>query len=616
MAIPSDFLEDLRDRVPVSDVVRRHVQLRKQGREWAGLSPFNKEKTPSFFVNDDKRFFHCFSSGKHGDVFTFLMDATGLTFREAVEAVAAMAGIDVPSDGPEAEERRREVKGVQETLALATEFYESQLRMPAGREALAYLRTRGLDDATIRRFRLGFAPPAHGSLSAGLAADGVSKEMLAAAGLMKQREDGRFTNYFHGRVIFPITDRQGKVIGFGGRVLGDGQPKYLNSPETAAFHKGSVLYGLAQAREAAHKNGRILVVEGYMDVIALAQAGIAEAVAPLGTAVGEDQIRLLWTLSAEPVLCLDGDRAGRAAAIRTAERAMPLLQPGRSLRFAMLPGGDDPDTLVRKAGAQAIDLLIDAADSLEAVIWQAEWDRCAPTTPERRAAFHRAVLGRVRQIGDATVQSYYEQSFRERLRTQFAPTAAPLTGRDARMPRMPRQNRGDRVPPGLRYRADPGRLRGQRERTLLGVLLLHPAIISEVAERIAVLELTDSALDTLRNKIITLGVAPNTLDVQSLASQVSTTATDRPTEEKMAAEQAMLAACSSAKAVLGGVPSEGQDELTIARNAVAELITALERDTVHADIAQQVKSLDEAPETLDRLEASVAAERIRWPGGL
>ena len=241
----------------------------------------------------------------------------------------------------------------------------------------------------------------------------MTKELLVDAGLMKLREDGRFTDYFHNRVMFPITDRQGKVIAFGGRVMGDGQPKYLNSPETAAFHKGSVLYGLAQAREAAHKSGRILVVEGYMDVIALAQAGIAEAVAPLGTALGEDQIRLLWTLAAEPVLCLDGDRAGKAAAIRGAERAMPLLQPGRSLRFAMLPAGEDPDTLVRKAGAGAIDSLIEVADSLEAVIWQAEWDRNTPTSPERRAAFHRAILSRVKQVGDETVRSYYEQSIRE-----------------------------------------------------------------------------------------------------------------------------------------------------------------------------------------------------------
>lgn len=610
MAIPPDFLEDLRNRIPVSDVVRRHVQLRKQGREWAGLSPFNKEKSPSFFVNDDKRFYHCFSSGKHGDVFTFLMDVTGLTFREAVESVAAMAGMDVPSDGPEAEERRRVSKGVQETLSLATEYYESQLRMPAGREALDYLRGRGLDDATIRRFRLGFAPPAYGSLAASLAPDGVTKEMLTDAGLMKLREDGRFTDYFHGRVMFPITDRQGKVIAFGGRVLGDGQPKYLNSPETAAFHKGSVLYGLAQAREAAHKSGRVLVVEGYMDVIALAQADIAEAVAPLGTAVGEDQIRLLWTLAAEPVLCLDGDRAGKAAAIRAAERAMPLLQPGRSLRFAMLPAGEDPDTLVRKAGAGAIDSLIEAADSLEAVIWQAEWDRNTPTSPERRAAFHRAILGHVKQIGDETVRSYYEQSIREKLRQTFAPARQAGVAWQERGFRQSPQNR---QPPPVRRRADPRRLGHQRERALMGLLALNPEIIGDVAEQVAQMHLGGGVLDTLRDRIISVGVASNNLDAATLASQVSMTASAGPTELDSAVKRELAAACASAKAVLGGNLGEGQEALTMARRAIEGLIEALEHDIIRADIAGQVEHLGEAPETLDRLEASVAAERTRAP---
>lgn len=613
MTIPADFLEDLRNRVPVSDVVRRHVQLRKQGREWAGLSPFNKEKTPSFFVNDDKQFYHCFSSGKHGDVFTFLMDVTGLSFREAVEAVAAMAGMEVPSEGPQAEERRRVTKGLRETLELAAAYYEGQLRMPAGREALAYLHRRGVDDATIRRFRLGFAPAAYGSIAAGLARDGVSEDQLVAAGILKRRDDGKVTDYFRDRVMFPITDRQGHVAAFGGRVLGDGQPKYLNSPETEAFHKGSVLYGLAQAREAAHRQGRLLVVEGYMDVIALAQAGIAEAVAPLGTAIGEEQIRLLWTLSAEPVLCLDGDRAGRAAAIRAAERAMPVLQPGRSLRFAMLPAGDDPDSLVRSAGTGAIDSLVEAADSLEAVIWQAEWERSAPTSPERRAAFHRAILGRVRQIGDETVRAYYEQAFRERLREAFARREGPQGPQNWRRP-WPKS--GERAVPGVRARANPGRLRGLRERTLLGLLMLQPSLIADVAERVALLELEDRALDRLRNRIISVGVASNNLDAKFLAAQLTRTATGRPGDEDAEIAQAASAASASATEALGGSLSEGHEALTVAQNAVLELIEALERDTVRADIARRVQDLDMAPDTLDRLEASVAAERSRRPIGI
>ena len=280
MSLSPDFLDELRTRVAVSDIVRRRVQLRKQGREWAGLSPFNKEKTPSFFVNDEKRFYHCFSSGKHGDVFSFLMEIEGQTFREAVETVAEIAGMDVPAEGQEAGDRRRAIKGALETLAIACDFFESQLRMPVGRDGMAYLKSRGLDDATIRRFRLGYAPAAPGSLAAHVARDGITEDLLVEAGLTKQRDGGRASDYFRDRIMFPITDRQGRTIGFGGRALGDAQPKYLNSPETPVFHKGGVLYGLSSAREPAHKSGRVLVVEGYMDVIALAQSGINEAVAP------------------------------------------------------------------------------------------------------------------------------------------------------------------------------------------------------------------------------------------------------------------------------------------------------------------------------------------------
>jgi DNA primase len=610
MAIPPDFLEALRDRVAVSEVVRRHVELRKQGREWAGLSPFNKEKTPSFFVNDDKRFYHCFSSGKHGDVFSFLTDATGLTFREAVEYVAGMAGMEVPADGPEAVERRRVARGIQYTLDSAAAFYESQLRMPGGRAALTYLRERGLDDATIRRFRLGYAPPSFGSLAAALNRDEISQDLMVEAGLLKRRDDGQVVDYFRDRVMFPIADRQGRVIAFGGRTLtADVQPKYLNSPETAVFHKGRTLYGLAQAREAAHKSGRVLVVEGYMDVIALAQAGLAEAVAPLGTALGEDQIRLLWTLSAEPLLCLDGDRAGRAAAIRAAERALPLLTPGRSLRFAMLPSGEDPDSLVRKAGATAINELLKTSVPLQEVVWQAEWERCQPTTPERRAAFHRAIFSQVKRIGDQTVHRYYEQAIRERLQQVFA---APRRSREPqhRRYRSDERTRLEQMPTP-RKRPDARKLAVWRQQHLLGMLALHPALIPEFAERVMAITIKDGGLDTLRNRIITLGVADSTLDAPSLAAQVLAQSVDHPLELGEVDKRQWHAVCASARAALSRNQAEGQEPLMDVRCAVQELIEALEQDGIRADLASQVKILGEAPENLDRIQASIAAERDR-----
>lgn len=606
MSIPPDFLDDLRTRVPVSDVVRRHVQLRKQGREWAGLSPFNKEKTPSFFVNDEKRFYHCFSSGKHGDVFSFLMEVEGLTFREAVEAVAALAGVDVPSEGPEAAARRQQTQDLRGVVGLAADYFEQQLRLPAGREALAYLHRRGLDDSTIRRFRLGFAPPGSGSLAAGLARDGISPDQLIAAGLVKQYEDGGTTDYFRDRVMFPITDRQGHVIAFGGRALGDAQPKYLNSPENALFHKGGVLYGLASARQAAHQTDRVLVVEGYMDVIALAQAGIAEAVAPLGTAIGEDQIRLLWTLAAEPVLCLDGDRAGRAAAIRVAERALPALKPGKSLRFALLPQGEDPDTLVRSQGTEAVEAIVAAATPLAEMVWHTEWERNPPNSPERRAAFHRAVLSQVRRIEDETVRGYYEQDMRGRLQAAFAAASQPI----ARTMAEHRHRRPFPAPamplPRPNLRPNPARLALLRERTLLGLLLLHPILSEELAERISAIPLRDNALDSLRNRILTVVATHNDLDADRFVTQLMdgvASASDMA--------QTISTAVLSAKTALPATAAEGENAIGEARIAVTDLLQSLESDGVYAELRQQAAVMDDESGAYDRLTRLVAAERRR-----
>ena len=614
MSIPPDFLEKLSNRVSVSDVVRRYVRLRKQGREWVGLSPFNKEKTPSFFVNDEKRFYHCFSSGKHGNVFSFLTDSVGMTFREAVEAVAAMTGMEVPSDSPEAAARQQAARSVHETLLLAASYYENQLRLPAGREALDYLHRRGLDEATIRRFRLGYAPQPRGSIAAGIARDGVGRELLVEAGLLKRRDDGSFSDYFRNRVMFPITDRQGHIIAFGARALGDGQPKYLNSPETAVFHKAGVLYGLAQAREASHKAGRVLVVEGYMDVIALAQAGIAEGVASLGTTLGEEQLRLLWTLAAEPALCLDGDRAGVEAAIRIAERALPLLAPGKSLRFAMMPTGEDPDTLVRKAGTDAVNDLIDSAASLEDTIWQAEWQKCNPTSPERRAAFHRAILGQVRRIGNDTVRAYYKQSVRERLRQTFLPARAIGARPELAMSQLGRgsQQSSRRSMPAVRRRADPGRLPQQRQRVLLELLARHPALVEEEVDRIAAIPLSDSALNALRNRIL------NThLDAGGLETQVR----ERNSGDGNAqAVDTLSATGRTAWAAVNGQHSKGlvqgdAETTDEARTKVQELLDNLERDSVQAELLRQADSLTQNPDLLKRLSASVLAERSRGSVG-
>ena len=612
MSLSPDFLDELRTRVAVSDIVRRRVQLRKQGREWAGLSPFNKEKTPSFFVNDEKRFYHCFSSGKHGDVFSFLMEIEGQTFREAVETVAEIAGMDVPAEGPEAGDRRRAIKGALETLVIACDFFESQLRMPVGRNGMAYLKSRGLDDATIRRFRLGYAPAAHGSLAAHVARDGITEDLLVEAGLMKHRDGGRASDYFRDRIMFPITDRQGRTIGFGGRALGDAQPKYLNSPETPVFHKGGVLYGLSSAREPAHKSGRVLVVEGYMDVIALAQAGINEAVAPLGTAIGEDQIRLLWTLASEPVICLDGDRAGRAAAIRSAERALPALKPGKSLRFAMLPQGEDPDTLVRKQGTAAIEAVVDTATALSDLLWQVEWERNEPTSPERKAAFHRALFEQIGRIHDETVRRYYEQDFRARLRMHLeAPGARERPQKGAGWRKDPQSATRTLRPSRRPNHAD---LALQRQRVALGLLALNPMLVDELAERLANIPIGDMALDSVRNQILSLSVTHSDLDAEAFASQVKeeiTLASGSAHEVLNAFESVLISGKSALSMRSRGV----EDTIDVVREAVVQLFHSLENDGVQLQLRHQATAFNGEANDLERLTKQVAIERHRLTDG-
>ena len=329
MAFPPQFLDELRARLPVSEVVGRKVRLLRKGREHSGLCPFHNEKTPSFTVNDEKGFYHCFGCGAHGSVIDFAMETEGLSFPEAVEKLAGQAGLQVPQSSPEERERAKVRSTLYDVLEQVCDWYEDQLTRPGGRQAYDYLKQRGFTDETIGRFRLGFAPDGRGKLLQAMESRGIERRQLVEAGLIKLPEGGGDPrDYFFNRVMFPITDGRDRVIAFGGRILGDGQPKYLNSPETPLFHKGRNLYNYAMAREASKDAGTVIVAEGYTDVIALAQAGLPNAVAPLGTALTEEQIGLLWRIADEPVLCFDGDNAGERAALRAAERAMPILKPG------------------------------------------------------------------------------------------------------------------------------------------------------------------------------------------------------------------------------------------------------------------------------------------------
>jgi DNA primase len=431
MRFTPQFLDELRGRLPVSEVVGRRVKLRKQGREFIGLSPFNKEKSPSFTVNDQKGFFHDFSSGKHGDIFGFVMETEGVGFPEAVERLAQLAGVPLPKVSHEDEQRDARRKTLHDVMELAAKFFEATLAARAGAKARGYLADRGLDSATQLKFRLGYATNERFALKEHLGSHGIPVEDMVEAGLLVSGDDIPLPfDRFRDRVMFPITDLRGRVVAFGGRALEkDAQAKYLNSPETPLFHKGATLYNIASARQAAHdgaqKGEPVIAVEGYVDVIAMVTAGFAATVAPLGTALTEDQLALLWKMADEPVLCFDGDNAGLRAAYRAVELAMPRLKPGKSLKFALLPQGQDPDDLVRSAGREAVMEVIAAARPLADMMWARETEGHTFATPERRAALEARINEVTSGIADDSVRKYYRQDFNARLSQFFAPAQAP-----------------------------------------------------------------------------------------------------------------------------------------------------------------------------------------------
>jgi DNA primase len=520
MRFTPSFLDDLRQRLPVSEVVGRRVKLRRQGREYAGLSPFNKEKTPSFFVNDQKGFYHCFSSGKHGDVFRFLMETDGVTFPEAVERVAEMAGVALPKESPE-EARRQEVRAsLLDVMEMAAAFFEGELQGRGGAAARGYLAGRALSPQTQSAFRLGFAPADRTALKRHLAGRGVPVADMVEAGLMVAGDDiPEPFDRFRDRIIFPIEDSRGRVIAFGGRAMqADAPAKYLNSPETPLFHKGATLYNHHRARAAAHTAGTVVAVEGYVDVIALSAAGISHVVAPLGTALTAEQMELLWRMAPEPILCFDGDKAGRRAGFRAIETALPLLQPGRSLRFAFLPEGQDPDDLVRSEGRGAVEAAFAGAAPLVDMLWAREFDAGPTDTPERAAAFERRLKDGLASIRDDTVRRHYQIAIEGRL-ARFGRPPADARRRSGPGRRDGPGRRGGRanwtphaadappLAPSATLRQSPmmgpsaGRPSG-REAALTLALVNHPALLDELAEAFAELDLTTRDLDRLRRAVL------------------------------------------------------------------------------------------------------------------
>jgi len=497
MAVPPEFIEDLRQRVPLSDVVGRRVKLIRKGRRHSGLCPFHAEKTPSFSVVDDDGFYHCFGCGVHGDAISFLREMDGLEFMEAVERLAEMAGLAVPRTVPQDPAASRQRKAALDILEETTLFFEAALRRDDGRDATRYLKQRGLDSAIVKTYRIGYSPRM--GLRAALKDKGFSDEDMLAAGVIRKSDrDGSLYDYFRDRVMFPIENRQGKVIAFGARALGDAQPKYLNSGEGPTFSKKAVLYGWVQAREGLRRNLPLVVAEGYMDVIAIHHSGAAAAVAPLGTALTPEQIALLWKLHDEPVLCFDGDAAGQRAQTRALERILPLLEPGRSARLAVLPEGKDPDDLIAASGPEGFRKVIGTARSLIDSLWeqvQAEFDI---RQPEARAQFWQAVRGHVRSIGNNQVRSAYGDEIESRI--------AAMRNQIRGISSMAAPRRASRPQTGLI----------NRHRAVVALLLAHPSLVSANFEALSMLDSGDQSLESLKKALIDAVIRDPDLDAEAI----------------------------------------------------------------------------------------------------
>ena len=540
MSLPKIFMDELRSRVLLSDIIGKRTKLIRAGREYKGCCPFHKEKTASFTVNDVKGFYHCFGCGAHGDSIGFLMSHDNIPFMDAVEYLAGLAGMQVPKPTPEEEKKYKRQASLYDLMELATKWYERQLHDTKNKKILKYLRGRGLSLETTRGFRLGFASSDEQGLKQTLLKAGFKIEDMLEVGLFKKstRNKGDIYPFFRGRVMFPVQDFQGRVVAFGGRVLPEtcggpadkSAPKYINSPESNLYHKGRMLYGLSRARKAIGNGEPVIVVEGYMDVIALAQAGFKAAVAPLGTALTETQIQELWKVMPEnnrtPILCFDGDTAGQRAAGRTLDRIFPILKPDHSVKFAFLPQEHDPDSLVKKKGAAAMNKVLENAVSLFEMMWMEEARNRNLSQPESKAGFRSALEKRARQIADMTVQQFFIHEINQKVKEVF------LSNLSAKKQSVYKPFfRGKPVPPGVNtpYQRGHGRVgsvkseksKHLRVQIFLALMIHYPELYDEFCENLGMLEIADAKYDQLRQSLINLLGEQNSLDYQAVKQHLN-----------------------------------------------------------------------------------------------
>lgn len=520
MTLTPQWLDELRSRITLSTLIGRTVKVTRAGREYKACCPFHNEKTPSFTINDEKGFYHCFGCSAHGDAIRWMTDQRGLSFMDAVKELAAEAGMEVPAPDPRAAKKAEEQASLRDVTQAAADWFAQQLASSNGAPARDYLARRGISDATRTAFGFGLAPDSRSALKEALRK--FPTTMLVESGMLIAVDDKEPYDRFRGRLMIPIRDARGRVIAFGGRILGDGEPKYLNSPDTPLFDKGRTLYNLDKASPASRQTDRIIVVEGYMDVIALAEAGIADAVAPLGTALTENQLGMLWRMVPVPILCFDGDAAGQKAAMRAASRALPLLRPGFSLAFATLPAGQDPDDLVRARGAEGFAAILEEAQPLVERLWAHEVAAGPLATPEERAALKTRLLNHADAIQDADVRHHYREAFRERLDALFA---RKQPERGTRVPWAPQPQRGGRrfqPDPRLQPPADETRAIGQAgiaaplAAALIGGLLRYPQAMRRHEEALFRLPIPDSGDAELLRAMLDIANAQEGLDCEGL----------------------------------------------------------------------------------------------------
>ncbi|WP_082898293.1 DNA primase [Sphingomonas sanguinis] len=502
MSLTPQFLDELRARTSLSALIGKTVKLQKAGREYKGCCPFHNEKTPSFYVNDDKGFYHCFGCSAHGDAIRWMTDQRGLPFIDAVKELAQAAGLDMPEQDRRAAQKAERAKGLHDAMADAASWFSEQLGGLSGGDARELLNRRRVTPDTARAFGLGFAPDSRGKLKAALKDYG--DPALIECGLLIKVDGKDPYDRFRGRLMIPIRDARGQVIAFGGRIIGDGEPKYLNSPDTPLFDKGRTLYNLDRAAPAVRKYGRVLVVEGYMDVIALAQAGIAEAVAPLGTALTEHQLERLWRMVDVPTLCFDGDAAGQKAAIRAAHRALPLLQPGKSLSFVTLPQGQDPDDLVQEKGAAGFEEALATKRPLIRIVYESERDTSPVETPEERAGLRHRIANLADGIANQLVQNEYKRSLND------------LFFEDFGWKRQERRVIGTSViQTGPR---SSGNWFSSTIRSTLYGLARYPMVLAVVLEPVSFLHIADSPLVPWRDTMVNALIKQPDLEYDALES--------------------------------------------------------------------------------------------------